>query len=122
MRGVRSAHRARPVARLPYTGVGQRPGLRHTSRGALTGVPNARRTHRLASPHQPHRLDLLWRGATLRRAALHRSVRQLRAAREFRVSWWVVRGLVLIVSNNRGASPGGSLRAAAVPRWAFTVS
>src|SRR5918993_5833453 len=122
MGGVRGAHRARHVARLPYTGVGQRPGLRHTSGGALTGVPSGRRAHSLAAPHQPHRVDLLWCGATLRRGPLHRSVRLLRATREFRVSWWGVHGLVLMVGGVRGASPGGNLRDAAVPRWASTLS
>ena len=61
-------------------------------------------------------------GTTLHSAALQRSVRRLRAAREFRVSWWGVRGLVL----NRGTvprnSPGRSLPDAAVSRRPSTVS
>ena len=48
-----------------------RPWLRCTNGGALAGIPDGRGTDRLAPPHQPHRLDLLWHGTALRSASLH---------------------------------------------------
>src|SRR5918992_4843406 len=101
--GVRGAHRARPLARLPYrrhvlsARRKTKPWPRCTNGGTLASLPDGRGADRLTPPHQPHRLDLLWRGTTLHSAALQHSVRRLRAARESRVSWWRVRCLVLIV-------------------------
>ena len=58
MGGVRGAHRARPLARLPYGDVivtlaraKTRPYYGRTNGGALAGVPDSRRTDRLAPPY-----------------------------------------------------------------------
>src|SRR5215210_284950 len=125
--GLRGAHRACPLAGLPYRRCPPsarsktRPWLRCTGGGALAGVPHCRRADRLTPPHEPHRLDLLWHGTTLRSTALHHSVRRLRAGGEFSVAWRGVRSLVLDIGRVREPYLGG-LPDAAVPRWAATVS
>ena len=43
-----------------------RPWPRRTNGRAVAGVPDGRRADRLAPPHKPYRLDLLWRGLALR--------------------------------------------------------
>src|SRR3712207_6548583 len=84
-------------------------------------MPGGRSADCLAPPRSRHRLDLLWRGTTVRSAPLYRSVRRLRAVRG-RVARCELRSLVLNVRGLRGVAAGGSFRAVAVSRRAATVS
>src|SRR5215208_4476812 len=127
---VLCAHRARPLARLPYRRGAPPPRtsraqtwarLRCTNGGALAGVPHGRGAYRLAPSHQPHRLALLWHRTALHRGALHPSVRRLCIVGEYRVTWWGVHGLALGVCFVRGANPGG-IPYPVVPRRLATVS
>src|SRR5919107_3169027 len=132
VRGVRSTPRARSLARLLYKRHSHQESFRILTKTcschcctdgyALAGVPRGRSGHCLAAPHEPYRLDLLWRRTTLLGAALRPGLRRLRAAREFRISRWGVHGLVLRVGSFQGSSLGGGLRDAAVPRRQSTVS
>src|SRR5215203_2844000 len=130
--GVRSTHGAHSLARLLYRRQFHQQWCRILTKPwsclcctdgyALTGVPCGRSDHCLAAPHEPYRLDLLWRRTTLHNAALHPGVRRLRAAREFRISRWGVHGLVLKVGRYHGSSLSGCLRDVAVPRRQSTIS
>src|SRR5829696_7984761 len=122
---MRSTRRARSLARLLYRRQSHQECFRILTKTcschcctdgyALAGVPCSRSDHCLAASHEPYRLDLLWRRTTLHNAALHPGVRQLRTAREFRISRWGVHGLVLRVGKSRKSSLSGNLRDVAVP-------
>ena len=97
------------------------PRLRCTNGGAVAGVPGGWRPDRLAPSHQPHRLDLLRRGTTLRDAALHHGVRRLRAARDFRLALGEFAAWFLTWVGS-WPDPGRRVPDAAVPQWPATVS
>src|SRR5215218_5889653 len=129
---MRSTRRARSLARLLYRRQSHQECFRILTKTcschcctygyALAGVPCSRSDHCLAASHEPYWLDLLWRRTTLHSAALRPGVRQLRTAREFRISRWGVHGLVLRVGKSRKSSLSGNLRDVAVPRRQSTIS
>src|SRR5919107_3564835 len=127
--GVRGAHGARPLARVPHIrcpGYHEHrrlgPWHRRTDGHTVAGVPDDRSADRLAPSQKPHWLDLLRRGPALRNKTLYRCVLRVHPVRKCRVAIGGVRRLDLFVARVYGAGPGGSVPDAAVPQWPTAIS